>query len=44
MTFKDSQRLAVIIQLVLQISQAQGKVITGQYILQLANQIIQDLQ
>jgi hypothetical protein len=43
MTFKDSQKLAVIIQLALQISQAQGKVITGQYIFQLANQIKQDL-
>ena len=32
---------AVIIQMALQISQAQGKTITGQYIFQLANQIIQ---
>jgi hypothetical protein len=33
---------AVIIQIALQFSQAQGKAITGQYIFQLANQIIQD--
>jgi hypothetical protein len=33
---------AVIIQIVLQIAQAQGRAITGQYIFQLANQIIQN--
>ena len=33
---------AVIIQIALQFAQAQGKVVTGQYIFQLANQIIQD--
>ncbi len=33
---------AVIIQIALQFAQAQGKSITGQYIFQLANQIIQD--
>ena len=33
---------AVIIQMALQFAQAQGKAITGQYIFQLANQIIQD--
>jgi hypothetical protein len=33
---------AVIIQIVLQIAQAQGKDITGQYIFQLANQIAQN--
>ena len=33
---------AVIIQMALQFAQAQGKVVTGQYIFQLANQIIQD--
>src|SRR5215210_6733917 len=33
---------AVIIQIVLQIAQAQGKAITGQYLFQLANQIIQN--
>jgi pantothenate synthetase len=33
---------AVIIQMALQISQAQGKVITGQFIFQIANQIAQN--
>jgi uncharacterized membrane protein YgcG len=33
---------AVIVQIALQVAQAQGKAITGQYIFQIANQIIQD--